>query len=97
MYFENVSYEVDFCTLTESPGSVSANELFANINFWLYQDIAGTLATKGAKDSTQEAKLRSALESIDHKRRKVTENLNLSLSCGSCFVIPGLFILVSYE
>ncbi|KAI8024804.1 hypothetical protein LOK49_LG02G02660 [Camellia lanceoleosa] len=34
------------------------------------EDIAGTLATEEAEDSTQVAKLRSALESIDHKRRK---------------------------
>lgn len=36
-----------------------------------YQDIAGTLATEVAEDSAQVAKLRSALESVDHKRRKV--------------------------
>lgn len=36
-----------------------------------YQDIAGTLATEEAGDATQVAKLRSALESVDHKRRKV--------------------------
>ncbi|GJZ00935.1 kinesin-like protein KIN-14B [Tanacetum coccineum] len=35
------------------------------------KDIAGTLATEAAEDSSQVAKLRSALESIDHKRRKV--------------------------
>lgn len=35
------------------------------------QDIAGTLATEAAEDSAQVAKLRSALESVDHKRRKV--------------------------
>lgn len=37
----------------------------------MYQDIAGTLATEVAEDSLQVAKLRSALESVDHKRRKV--------------------------
>lgn len=37
----------------------------------VYQDIAGTLATEIAEDSLQVAKLRSALESVDHKRRKV--------------------------
>lgn len=37
----------------------------------VYQDIAGTLATEVAEDSLQVAKLRSALESVDHKRRKV--------------------------
>ena len=36
-----------------------------------YQDIAGTLATEEAVDAAQVAKLRSALESVDHKRRKV--------------------------
>lgn len=36
-----------------------------------YQDIAGTLATEEAEDAAQVAKLRSALESVDHKRRKV--------------------------
>ncbi|XP_042037811.1 kinesin-like protein KIN-14L isoform X1 [Salvia splendens] len=48
------------------------------------KDIAGTLATEAAEDSAQVAKLRSALESVDHKRRKIlqqmkngTEMLNL--------------------
>lgn len=36
-----------------------------------YQDISGTLATEEAEDAAQVAKLRSALESVDHKRRKV--------------------------
>lgn len=36
-----------------------------------YQDIAGTLATEIPEDSSHVAKLRSALESVDHKRRKV--------------------------
>ncbi|KAG4399667.1 hypothetical protein AAZX31_08G270800 [Glycine max] len=35
------------------------------------KDIAGTLATEEAEDAAQVAKLRSALESVDHKRRKV--------------------------
>lgn len=35
------------------------------------QDIAGTLATEDAVDSAAVNKLRSALESVDHKRRKV--------------------------
>ena len=39
--------------------------------FFFYQDIAGTLATEEAEDAAQVAKLRSALESVDHKRRKV--------------------------
>ncbi|EXC14623.1 Geminivirus Rep-interacting motor protein [Morus notabilis] len=34
------------------------------------KDIAGTLATEEAEDVAQVAKLRSALESVDHKRRK---------------------------
>lgn len=38
----------------------------------MHQDIAGTLATEAAEDSAQVAKLRSALESVDHKRRKVS-------------------------
>ena len=37
----------------------------------VHKDIAGTLATEAAEDSAQVAKLRSALESVDHKRRKV--------------------------
>ncbi|KAG6427641.1 hypothetical protein SASPL_111887 [Salvia splendens] len=36
-----------------------------------FTDISGTLATEAAEDSAQVAKLRSALESVDHKRRKV--------------------------
>lgn len=40
-------------------------------NLFFHQDIAGTLATEEAEDSAQVAKLRSALESVDHKRRKV--------------------------
>ncbi|KAF5764033.1 putative minus-end-directed kinesin ATPase [Helianthus annuus] len=36
------------------------------------KDIAGTLATEAAEDSAQVAKLRSALESVDHKRRKAS-------------------------
>lgn len=43
----------------------------------LYQDIAGTLATEIAEDSAQVAKLRSALESVDHKRRKVANGRKL--------------------
>lgn len=37
----------------------------------MVQDIAGTLAAEEAEDAGQVAKLRSALESVDHKRRKV--------------------------
>lgn len=39
--------------------------------FLFYQDIAGTLAMEEAEDAPQVTKLRSALESVDHKRRKV--------------------------
>lgn len=39
------------------------------------KDIAGTLATEVAEDSQQVAKLRSALESVDHKRRKVLQQM----------------------
>ncbi|KAK4430521.1 Kinesin-like protein KIN-14B [Sesamum alatum] len=39
------------------------------------KDIAGTLATEVAEDSAQVAKLRSALESVDHKRRKIMQQM----------------------
>ncbi|KAL1833563.1 hypothetical protein ACET3Z_003214 [Daucus carota] len=39
------------------------------------KDIAGTLATEVAEDSLQVAKLRSALESVDHKRRKLLQQM----------------------
>ncbi|XP_042496457.1 kinesin-like protein KIN-14B [Macadamia integrifolia] len=39
------------------------------------KDIAGTLATEEAEDSPQVAKLRTALESVDHKRRKILEQI----------------------
>lgn len=39
------------------------------------KDIAGTLATEAAEDSSQVAKLRSALESVDHKRRKILQQM----------------------
>ncbi|KAJ4825348.1 Kinesin-like protein KIN-14A [Turnera subulata] len=39
------------------------------------KDIAGTLATEEAEDPTQVAKLRSALESVDHKRRKILQQM----------------------
>lgn len=35
------------------------------------QDVAATLATEEAEDAGQMTKLRSALESVEHKRRKV--------------------------
>ncbi|ERN00937.1 kinesin-like protein KIN-14L isoform X1 [Amborella trichopoda] len=39
------------------------------------KDIAGTLATEEAEDSAQVSKLRSALESVDHKRRKILQQM----------------------
>ncbi|XWS29591.1 hypothetical protein CRYUN_Cryun24cG0041900 [Craigia yunnanensis] len=39
------------------------------------KDIAGTLATEEAHDAAQVAKLRSALESVDHKRRKILQQM----------------------
>jgi len=56
--------------------SKEMNELFFHyVGFCFltfdWQDIAGTLATEEAEDAAQVAKLRSALESVDHKRRKV--------------------------
>ncbi|KAK1423187.1 hypothetical protein QVD17_18482 [Tagetes erecta] len=39
------------------------------------KDIAGTLAAEAAEDSAQVAKLRSALESVDHKRRKILQQM----------------------
>ncbi|KAK8644447.1 hypothetical protein V6N13_123753, partial [Hibiscus sabdariffa] len=39
------------------------------------KDIAGTLATEEADDAAQVAKLRSALESVDHKRRKILQQM----------------------
>ncbi|XP_066378912.1 kinesin-like protein KIN-14L isoform X1 [Miscanthus floridulus] len=39
------------------------------------KDIAGTLATEEADDPAQVSKLRSALESVDHKRRKIMQQM----------------------
>ncbi|KAI3947662.1 hypothetical protein MKX01_034327 [Papaver californicum] len=39
------------------------------------KDIAGTLATEEAEETAQVAKLRSALESVDHKRKKILQQL----------------------
>ncbi|KAL4392058.1 hypothetical protein HN51_013522 [Arachis hypogaea] len=39
------------------------------------KDIAGTLAMEEAEDAAQVAKLRSALESVDHKRRKILQQM----------------------
>ncbi|XP_009783887.1 kinesin-like protein KIN-14B [Nicotiana sylvestris] len=44
------------------------------------KDIAGTLATEAAEDSTQVAKLRSALESVDHKRRKILQQMRIDMA-----------------
>ncbi|KAG6436938.1 hypothetical protein SASPL_101844 [Salvia splendens] len=41
----------------------------------VHKDIAGTLATEAAEDPAQVAKLRSALESVDHKRRKILQQM----------------------
>ncbi|KAG2605505.1 kinesin-like protein KIN-14L [Panicum virgatum] len=39
------------------------------------KDIAGTLATEEADDPAHVSKLRSALESVDHKRRKIMQQM----------------------
>ncbi|KAK4796405.1 hypothetical protein SAY86_028731 [Trapa natans] len=39
------------------------------------KDIAGTLATEEAEEPAHVAKLRSALESVDHKRRKILQQM----------------------
>ncbi|KAJ0242042.1 Kinesin-like protein KIN-14A [Hirschfeldia incana] len=39
------------------------------------KDIAGTLASEEAEDAGQVAKLRSALESVDHKRKKILQQM----------------------
>ncbi|XP_075654087.1 kinesin-like protein KIN-14B isoform X1 [Castanea sativa] len=39
------------------------------------KDIAGTLSTEEAEDAVQVSKLRSALESVDHKRRKLLQQM----------------------
>ncbi|KAJ8557489.1 hypothetical protein K7X08_003114 [Anisodus acutangulus] len=44
------------------------------------KDIAGTLATEVAEDSTHVAKLRSALESVDHKRRKILQQMRSDMA-----------------
>ncbi|RVX23809.1 Kinesin-like protein KIN-14B [Vitis vinifera] len=46
----------------------------------LLMDIAGTLATEEAEDSAQVAKLRSALESVDHKRRKILQQMRSDIA-----------------
>ncbi|XP_051114176.1 kinesin-like protein KIN-14B [Andrographis paniculata] len=44
------------------------------------KDIVGTLATESAEDAAQVAKLRSALESVDHKRRKILQQMKSDAS-----------------
>ncbi|KAL9258554.1 Kinesin-like protein [Drosera capensis] len=44
------------------------------------KDIAGTLAMELAEDAAQVAKLRSALESVDHKRRKILTQMRSDIS-----------------
>ncbi|GAB2232119.1 hypothetical protein Drorol1_Dr00011142 [Drosera rotundifolia] len=44
------------------------------------KDIAGTLAMELAEDAVQVAKLRSALESVDHKRRKILTQMRSDIS-----------------
>lgn len=44
------------------------------------KDIADTLSTEVAEDSTHVAKLRSALESVDHKRRKILQQIRSDMT-----------------
>ncbi|XP_068636720.1 kinesin-like protein KIN-14L isoform X3 [Aristolochia californica] len=44
------------------------------------KDIAGTLATEEAEDLAQVHKLRSALESVDHKRRKILQQMRSDIA-----------------
>ncbi|KAG6521379.1 hypothetical protein ZIOFF_018495 [Zingiber officinale] len=44
-------------------------------HIWVKQDIAGTLATEEAEDVAHVNKLRSALESVDHKRKKILQQM----------------------
>lgn len=44
------------------------------------KDVAGTLATEDAEDLPQITKLRSALESIDHKRRKLLQKMRTDVA-----------------
>ncbi|KAJ8765715.1 hypothetical protein K2173_014837 [Erythroxylum novogranatense] len=44
------------------------------------KDIAGTLATEEVGDATQVSKLRSALESVDHRRRKILEQMRIDVA-----------------
>ncbi|KAK3019327.1 hypothetical protein RJ639_003701 [Escallonia herrerae] len=55
--------------------NTTTGEWHCSIASLIDKDIAGTLATEGAEDSAQVAKLRSALESVDHKRRKILQQM----------------------
>ncbi|GAB4848791.1 Kinesin-like protein KIN-14B [Ancistrocladus abbreviatus] len=44
------------------------------------KDIAGTLAMETAEEPAQVAKLRSALESVDHKRRKILQQMRSDIA-----------------
>ncbi|WCJ31983.1 Kinesin-like protein KIN-14B [Euphorbia peplus] len=44
------------------------------------KDIAGTIATEVAEDAAQVGKLRSALESVDHKRRRILEQMRSDMA-----------------
>ncbi|OIW14324.1 hypothetical protein TanjilG_21464, partial [Lupinus angustifolius] len=44
------------------------------------KDIAGTLATEEAEDTAQVSKLRSALESVDHKRKKIMQQIRSDIA-----------------
>ncbi|GMH24678.1 hypothetical protein Nepgr_026521 [Nepenthes gracilis] len=44
------------------------------------KDVAGTLAMEVAEDSAQVAKLRSALESVDHKRKKILQQMKSDIA-----------------
>ncbi|KAK7309573.1 hypothetical protein RJT34_06413 [Clitoria ternatea] len=44
------------------------------------KDIAGTLSSEETEDAAQVAKLRSALESVDHKRRKILQQMRYDVA-----------------
>ncbi|XP_047321964.1 kinesin-like protein KIN-14B [Impatiens glandulifera] len=65
-----------------SPSTDALGQLLAEYSRRVYssqlqhlKDIAGTLATEEAEGPVQVAKLRSALESVDHKRRKILQQM----------------------
>lgn len=53
-------------------GSTRYRSGFLRCDCGCFQDVAATLATEEAEDVDQVTKLRSALESVEHKRRKVS-------------------------